>query len=229
MPTARAAHRAEKTAYFPAPQDFGEDDIVAIGGSLTTPMILEAYRKGVFPWPILGLPLTWFCPMKRGILDFKDLHVPRSRKKEQNKKEFKFTINSAFDDVITQCAKVPRPNQGHAESWITPKMISAYSELHALGNAHSVEAWDDKFHLVGGIYGVAVDGVFSAESMFYKTPYASKLALLHLIEHLKNRGLGWLDIQMVTPHMKAMGAKSISRKQFLARLNKTKNPRTSLF
>ncbi len=215
--------------YFPQPQEFGDDDVVAIGGTLKTPMIVEAYQKGVFPWPILGLPLTWFSPMKRAVLDFKDLHVPRSLAKVYKKNPFKLTLNTAFDEVITQCSKVPRPNQGHAESWITPKMISAYTELHALGHAHSVEAWDSEFKLAGGIYGVAINGVFSAESMFYKKDYASKVALLHLIEHLRVRGAEWMDIQVLTPHMKAMGAKLIARKQFLVKMDALKKKKLALF
>ena len=169
-----------------------------------------------------GLPLAWFCPPERAILDFKDLHIPRSlarsRKKILSARHWEFTKNQDFGGVISACATVPRDSPG---TWITPEMHAAYLDFHRAGHAHSFETWSADRKLIGGIYGVEVDGVFSAESMFYREPYASKFALLTLIEDLQSRGFEWLDIQMLTPHMVALGAKELSRAKFLQKLKKT--------
>lgn len=211
---------------FPDPRYASPDGIVAFGGALTTQNLLAAYRRGIFPWPIEGLPLPWFCPAERAILEFKDLHLPRSLRHARNRSRFRFTINQAFPSVIRACAQVPRA--GETGTWITPQIFQSYCELHQLGYAHSVEAWEDET-LVGGIYGVAVDGAFGGESMFYLRPYASKMALLFLIEHLQSRGLDWMDIQMMTPHMAALGAKELPREEFLQKLFNTQSPGLKLF
>lgn len=193
------------------------DDIVAIGGRLTADALVTAYRRGVFPWPSEGLPLLWFCPRRRAVLDFDALHVGRSLARARRRSDLRFTIDAAFERVIRRCAEVPRADQDG--TWITPEVIRAYTELHRRGGAHSVEAWRGD-RLVGGVYGVDAGGAFSAESMFHEEPNASKLALLHLIDHLRSRGLGWLDIQVMTPHMERMGAREIPRREFLARLRR---------
>src|SRR5262249_20365536 len=122
-----------------------------------------------------------------------------------------------FEEVIQACSQVPRPGQDG--TWITPEMVHAYIELHGLGHAHSVEVWEGS-KLIGGIYGVETGGAFAGESMFYRKPNASKLALLYLIELLKSRGASWMDIQMLTPHMKALGATEIKRDDFLKELSR---------
>jgi leucyl/phenylalanyl-tRNA---protein transferase len=200
---------------FPDPREAAYEGIVVLGGELNVPNLLNAYRRGIFPWPIDGWPLTWFCPEERAILEFKDLHIPRSLRREQRRAPFRFTIDKNFRAVIACCARITRT--GERGTWITPLMFKAYCELHDAGHAHSVEAWDDDV-LVGGLYGVDAGGAFAGESMFHLRPNASKLALLHLIEHLHARGLDWLDIQVMTPHMAALGAKEITRDEFLARL-----------
>ena len=192
---------------------------MAAGGDLQAESLLLAYRSGIFPWPHPGLPLLWFCPPKRAVLEFKDLHIARSLAQARRRLPFEYTMDSAFREVITSCARAPRPGQGG--TWITSRMIEGYCRLHRLGHAHSVEVWEAG-RLAGGIYGVDADGAFSGESMFYLKPCASKLALLRLIEHLKSRGLEWLDIQVMTPHMKAMGAKVIPREEFLKKLARTR-------
>ncbi len=199
----------------------GDDGIVGFGGNLEPDTLIEAYASGVFPWPIEGLPLPWFCPDPRAILEFSDLHIPRSLARERRRTKLRFTIDRAFPQVIRHCAKVPRP--GQPGTWITPAMVKAYIRLHELRHAHSVEAWSDGKNgerLVGGIYGVDAGGTFAGESMFHLEPHASKLALLHLIDHLKARGAGWIDIQMLTPHLEALGAKEISRAEFLRKLSR---------
>ena len=202
------------------------DGIVALGGPLTTTNLLRAYCSGIFPWPINEHILPWCCPEERGILEFKDLHISRSLARTRRKTTFDFTIDQSFLQVITSCAIVERKFE--SGTWITPQMIAAYNELHRAGHAHSVEVWEGT-ELVGGVYGVDGCGSFSGESMFTFRPNASKLALLYLIEHLKSRGLDWIDIQMLTPHMEAMGASTIRRDRFLEKLAATQQRKLVLF
>jgi leucyl/phenylalanyl-tRNA---protein transferase len=201
---------------FPDLNVSGLGGLLCIGGNLKPQNLLKAYRKGIFPWPMEGLPLTWFSPPERAILDFTHLHIPRSLERARRRCQLRFSINEAFPLVIKKCASIQRQDQ-HG-TWITPEMVEAYIELHRQGFAHSVETWDDK-ELVGGIYGVDPGGAFAGESMFHLRPNASKLAFLHLIDHLKNKGLTWIDIQVMTPHMEALGAHLISQDEFLKRLN----------
>jgi len=202
------------------------DDIVAVGGDLEPDTILRAYRSGVFPWPADDLPLLWFCPKKRGILEFDRLHVSRSLRRARRRIPHECTIDRSFSDVIRRCASMARPDQDG--TWITPEMIRGYERLHARGHAHSVELWVNG-RLVGGTYGVDAGGTFSAESMFYHVPYASQIALLHLIDHLSSRGLTWMDIQMLTPHMMRMGAREIPRNSFLKRMRDEQRTERELF
>jgi len=202
------------------------DDIVAVGGPLDPATLLRAYRRGVFPWPAEGLPLLWFCPRERAVLDFERLHLSRSLLRAQRRSGLRFTIDAVFPAVIRACADDERP--GQAGTWITPEMEQAYVRLHQVGAAHSVEAWDGD-ELVGGAYGVDADGSFSAESMFHRRPWASKFALLHLVDHLRARGLGWIDIQVMTPHMERMGAHLLPRPAFLLELERTRRRGLRLF
>ena len=172
---------------FPDPRQATEDGIVALGGDLHPDSLTLAYSQGIFPWPVKGLPLAWFCPEERAILDFNELHIPRSLVKARKNTTFRFTIDQAFEPVIRACAEVRR-EEG---TWITEEMIEAYIDYHREGHAHSVEAWEGS-RLVGGIYGVDAGGAFAGESMFYLEPNASKLALLHLVDHLRRAGsTGW--------------------------------------
>jgi leucyl/phenylalanyl-tRNA---protein transferase len=211
---------------FPDPRYATPEGIVAVGGDLRPENVLEAYRRGIFPWPIDGLPLVWFCPQERAILQFADLHIPRSLAAERRRTGLRFTIDTSFGAVIRSCAQTPRA--GETGTWITPEVIRSYTALHAAGHVHSVEAWEGE-RLVGGIYGVDADGAFAGESMFYLRPNASKLALLFLIEHLSARGLDWMDIQMLTPHMERLGAGLISRERFLEKLARTRARGLKLF
>ncbi len=201
-------------------------DIIGFGWKMSLENVRDAYRKGVFPWPIEGMPLPWFCPEKRAILNFADLHVARSLEKARKKDDFRFTLDRDFSAVLENCSLVPR--SGQRGTWITDEYKSVYNELHKLGEAHSVEVWY-KDELVGGIYGVDAGGVFCGESMFFKRPNASKLALLYLIDHLANRGSDWIDIQVMTPHMKKFGAREIERKAFLERLKYVRGLGLDLF
>lgn len=201
---------------FPDPRTADEEGVVAIGGDLHSETLKAAYRRGIFPWPLPDYPekfpyLTWFCPDPRGILEFKDLHVPKSLRKSMKRCSYKFTIDQNFNEVINMCRNIPRGDSG---TWISADIVSAYIDFHEKGHAHSVEVWDaDK--LVAGLYGVDAFGVFAGESMFTLVSDGSKMALLFLIEHLASRGATWMDIQMLTPHMEALGAKLIRRDAFL--------------
>jgi leucyl/phenylalanyl-tRNA--protein transferase len=212
--------------HFPDPRHAGADGIVGVGGSLDWRNLVAAYRRGIFPWPTEGWPLPWFCPKRRGILVFAEMTIPRSLAKVRRRAEFRCTIDTAFREVIEACSALPRP--GQEGTWITGAMIDAYTELHRRGYAHSVEAWIGD-ELAGGLYGVDAGGAFAGESMFFRAPNASKIALLHLVDHLRARGLDWIDIQMVTPHMEALGAKEESRSAFLRRLEATQTRGLTLF
>jgi leucyl/phenylalanyl-tRNA---protein transferase len=201
-------------------------DIIGFGGELTIENLRAAYRKGIFPWHIEGLPLPWFCPEKRAILQFENLHIPKSLRKEREKNLYTFTIDKDFEAVIRECAKAKRNDSNG--TWITEDFIEAYIKFHEEGDAHSVEVWEDET-LVGGLYGVDANGVFCGESMFRIKPNASKFALLHLVEHLKTRGVTWLDIQVMTPHFEVLGANEIARKDFIDLLEQTQAQGLKLF
>ncbi len=211
---------------FPDPRRSTPEGIIAIGGDLRAETLLTAYRQGIFPWPIEGYPLTWFCPPRRAILAFDDLHIPRSLARARRQSSYRLTIDMDFDAVINACASIARNNE--IGTWITEEMIRAYRRLHAAGYAHSVEVWDGA-RLVGGLYGVDADGSFAGESMFHRAPNASKLALLHLVERLAARGATWFDIQTLTPHLQALGAHEITRDEFLALLAETRRRKLRLF
>ena len=196
---------------FPDPRT-ARGDIVAFGNDLGVEVLRDAYRHGIFPWPHDDLPMPWFSPRRRAVLIFAELHVARSLLKASRKTTFTVSIDRAFPDVIAACAESPRPDQDG--TWIEPQIVDAYTALHQAGDAHSVEVWDGD-ELAGGIYGVDSGGVFTGESMFYRKPNGSKLALLSLIEHLRSRGATWLDCQVMTPHMEAFGASLITRSRFL--------------
>ncbi len=201
-------------------------DIISFGGKITMENLQKAYHNGIFPWYIEGFPLPWFCPKRRAVLEFDELHVPRSLRKDYQNTKFTFTINRDFRGVIEKCSKIKRA--GEAGTWITAEFINAYTEFHLAGRAHSVEVWRGE-EMVGGLYGVDADGVFCGESMFHLEPNASKMALLHLVAHLKSRGATWLDIQVMTPHFEVLGAKEISRCQFLDKLAETQKQDLRLF
>jgi leucyl/phenylalanyl-tRNA--protein transferase len=202
-------------------------DIIAFGGEMTTENLRKAYRNGIFPWHIGGLPLPWFCPEWRAVLEFDELHIPKSLRKEFRKTRFTFTIDKAFRAVIEHCARVKRNRE--TGTWITRQFIEVYTRFHEAGDAHSVEVWDTDGTLVGGLYGVDMGGVFGGESMFHLRSNASKFALLYLIEHLKRRGATWIDIQVMTPHFEVLGAKEIERKEFLSKLDNTQQIGLRLF
>jgi len=210
---------------FPDPRT-ARGDIIAIGEDLSVETLREAYRHGIFPWPHDEMPLPWFSPRSRAVIFFDELHIGRTLRRSMRRAQFTFTIDKAFDRIIRACASTPRA-EGEG-TWIGPHIIRAYTRLHVEGDAHSVEAWEGD-ELVGGLYGIDAGGLFTGESMFHRRTDASKLALLHLIEHLRERGSKWLDCQIMTPHMRALGAREIPRMQFLDLLAETQVRALDLF
>ncbi len=183
-----------------------------MGGDLSVPRLLLAYRSGIFPWTVD--PITWWSPNPRAIFELSGLHVSRSLRRVIRQGHFQITIDRAFREVMGGCAE---PAKGRRTTWVTPEFIEAYSELYKQGHAHSLECWQDQ-RLVGGIYGVAVGGFFAGESMFHRVPNASKVALYHLIEHLRRQGFLLFDIQLLTPITKQLGGITIPREDYLMRL-----------
>ena len=186
--------------------------LVAVGGDLSVHRLLLAYRSGIFPWSVD--PISWWSPDPRGIFDLDQFHVSRSLGRTVRKSVFEVSVNRAFRKTVEGCAASA---PGRPSTWISPEFIEAYCELHRLGHAHSVECWRGG-ELVGGIYGVAVGGLFAGESMFHLRPDASKVALYHLARRLRERGFVLFDIQMVTPHTERLGAIEIPRREYLKRL-----------
>lgn len=198
--------------WFPDPRKARSDGLVAVGGDLSVPRLLAAYRSGLFPWT--ADPVTWWSPDPRGVFDLQDIHVPRSLRTVLNRGEFEVTFDEAFAQVISVCSEVPRGDQ---DTWITTEFIEAYVEMHRSGHAHSVEVWKDG-ELAGGLYGVAIGGFFAGESMFHRVSNASKVALVRLQERLRDRGFLLFDTQMVTPATVIMGPGEIRRSEYLKRL-----------
>jgi leucyl/phenylalanyl-tRNA--protein transferase len=197
---------------FPDPRLADAEGLVAVGGDLAVPRLLAAYRAGIFPWTTN--PVTWWSPDPRAIFELNGFHLSRSLARVLRQGVFQTTIDRAFRQVMEGCA-VPGPGRG--STWITPEFIEGYTRLHEEGHAHSLECWQGG-QLVGGIYGVAIGGLFAGESMFHRASNASKVALFHLIEHLRACGFVLFDIQMLTPTTVQLGATTIPREEYLRRL-----------
>ncbi len=201
---------------FPDPAFADEDGLLALGVPVTPANLRAAYGRGIFPWPFSPRhPVPWVSPGERAVLEFDHLHVPKTLRQARRRTAWTFTIDRDFEAVMAACAAARRP--GQRGTWITPAMRAGYVALHREGGAHSVEVWAGE-QLVGGLYGVDAGGLFTGESMFHHEPNASKLALLHLVDHLAARGATWIDIQQLTPHFEVLGAREIDRGEFLARL-----------
>jgi leucyl/phenylalanyl-tRNA--protein transferase len=182
--------------------------LLCAGGDLSPQRLIEAYRRGIFPWFSEGDPLLWWSPDPRMVLFPDELKVSRSLRKAMGR--FETRVDSAFPDVIEACAA---PRDGQGGTWIVPEMIAAYARLHELGFVHSVESWSEG-RLAGGLYGVALGKVFFGESMFTRAPDASKVALVRLVERLRERGFRVIDCQQATAHLASLGAREIPRKRF---------------
>jgi leucyl/phenylalanyl-tRNA--protein transferase len=194
---------------FPDPRLADAEGLVASGGDLEPATLIAAYRRGIFPWPAEGFELLWWSPDPRAVIGPNGVHVSRSLKRTLRGARFRVTIDADFDAVIDGCAD--RRGEG---TWITPALAIAYRRLHRLGWAHSVEVWSDGA-LAGGLYGVAIGGLFAAESMFHRVADASKVALVALAQHARAVGVGLVDVQLPSPHLDSMGAVTLSRAAYL--------------
>lgn len=191
--------------------------LLAIGGDLSAQRLLAAYKNGIFPWFNDDQPILWWSPNPRSVLKLDDFKISRSLQKTLNKNLFQVTLDTAFEQVITECAKTRKDGFG---TWITKDMLNAYRELHRLGYAHSVECWYEQ-ELVGGLYGLSLGHAFFGESMFTRKTDASKVALAHLVQQLKHWQFDFIDSQVSSEHMARLGAKDMTRRQFITELQQT--------
>ena len=199
---------------FPAVHLTSGNGILAIGGDLSPDRLIAAYRQGIFPWYSEGDPIIWWSPDPRFILFLEELRVSRSMMKVLRRGTFRITYDQKFREVVLSCQKLRRKQNG---TWITDDMLEAYCTLHELGIAHSAEAWYEG-KLVGGIYGVSLGRCFFGESMFSLISNASKAALIDLVYKLKELKLEFLDCQVYTAHLESLGARFISRDEFIGLL-----------
>jgi leucyl/phenylalanyl-tRNA--protein transferase len=188
--------------------------LLAAGGALTPKRLLSAYQHGIFPWFEEDQPILWWSPDPRLVLKPSELYVSSSLKKQIRKAHYRCTIDIAFKDVMSACAS---PRDGHGGTWITPTMLSAYLELHALGHAHSIEVWLDG-DLVGGLYGIAIGQAFFGESMFSRQSNASKIGFAFLCKHLDQWGFKLIDCQVESDHLLSLGAYNMPRQAFSEQL-----------
>jgi leucyl/phenylalanyl-tRNA---protein transferase len=197
---------------FPNLQTANREGLLALGGDLSVARLLLAYRSGIFPWT--DEPLTWWSPDPRAIFDIDAFRPPKRLESKLRNHPFQLTVDRNFAAVIQGCAE---PAEGRESTWISPRFIEAYLELHRQGHAHSVEVWEGK-RLVGGIYGVAIQGFFAGESMFHRVTDASKIALCHLMGLLRERNFELFDTQVLSPLTARLGAIEIRRRDYLDRL-----------
>lgn len=205
---------------FPPVQLAEPDGLLAVGGDLSTERLLLAYRSGIFPW-YDGPDILWWCPDPRFVLLPGELQVSKSMHQLLRRQTFHFTINQAFEAVISQCKTVSR--KGQDGTWISNDVKKAYIRLHQLGYAHSAEAWFQG-ELVGGLYGIRIGRVFFGESMFSKASNASKYAFIRYVHHLKEQGTALIDCQVYTQHLESLGARMIDREEFLKMLREFAQP-----
>ncbi len=203
--------RQERSLVFPDPSTFDEQGLIAINGDLSPERLLAAYRAGIFPWYDQSTPILWWSPDPRAIFELDGLYVSRRLARTVRSRKFSFTLDQAFREVMLGCG------ERLEGTWITPEMLEAYTRLHQLGHAHSLEVWRDG-QLAGGIYGVTVGGLFAGESMFSRVRDASKVALVHLMQHLRERGFVLFDVQFLNEHTASLGAIEIPRREYLRRL-----------
>jgi leucyl/phenylalanyl-tRNA--protein transferase len=193
--------------------------LLAAGGDLSLHRLLDAYRRGIFPWYSEGEPVLWWSPDPRMVLVPGEIAIARSLRKRIKSRVYEVRADTRFTAVMRACAE---PREGQSGTWITEDIVAAYSALHAAGLAHSIEAWHDGA-LVGGLYGVAIGRMFYGESMFARASDASKVALAHLARQLERWSFGLIDCQMQTAHLASLGARTIPRREFLSRLTELIN------
>lgn len=193
----------------PNPHEADDDGVVGVGADLAPGTLVDAYRRGIFPWPHPGVPLPWFSPDPRGVIRLGDFHLSRSLRRTLRTSGWETTVDTAFAAVLGGCSERP----ADVGTWITSPMARAYQRLHELGWAHSLEVWEGQ-RLVGGVYGVQAGGVFTGESMFHREADASKVALADLCRRLAEAGGRLLDVQLTTAHLRTLGAVDYPRERF---------------
>lgn len=209
----------EEDFSFP-PVHLAEDGIIAVGGDLSVPRLLSAYRNGIFPWFSENEPIIWWSPDPRCVMFPKKVKVSKSMKQLFKKQAFDVTFDQDFDAVIHACSEKRKMDEG---TWLMPEMITAYNHLHELGYAHSVEVWDKENNLVGGLYGIAMGKIFFGESMFHRASNASKYGFISLVNKLIENGYHLIDCQVENPHLLSLGAEQMPRAKFLAVLENALN------
>ena len=210
--------RMSENMIFPPVRMADESGLLAFGGNLNVDSLLSAYSSGIFPWFSDDQPILWWSPDPRLVLYFKNFRVSKSLNKLIKKEIFHVTMDTAFKEVIYECASLDyRKDDG---TWIVPQMIDAYCRLHQVGYAHSVEAWHDG-QLVGGLYGVSLGKSFFGESMFTRKSNASKVAFVYLVRFLEKEGFDFIDCQVSTEHLISFGACEVERSLFLKQLDKS--------
>jgi leucyl/phenylalanyl-tRNA--protein transferase len=209
-----------KSRFFPPAELAEPEGVVLFGGKLEPEWLLDAYAHGIFPWPIFDGTdiMVWWSPDPRAIFELDRFYISRRLARTCRSGRFEVTCNRDFLGVITGCATA---GDRRHNTWLTPKMIQAYCRLHELGHAHSIEVWHQG-ELAGGTYGVAIGGLFAGESMFHRVRDASKVALVHLVHHLRARGYTLFDIQQKTDHTASLGAAEIPRDDYLRRLREAR-------
>ena len=188
--------------------------LLALGGELSVDTLIDAYSKGIFPWFSEGQPILWWSPDPRMVLFPSEFKISHSLRKTLRNQVYEVRTDTAFEQVMRACAE---PRNGQAGTWIHEDMIAAYTALYRMGYAHSVETWKDG-GLIGGLYGLAIGRMFYGESMFSRSSNASKVALAHLAAQLRRWNFGMIDCQMNTPHLASLGAREISRTEFVNKL-----------
>ena len=222
-------YQLDEGLWFPNPKYGEPDGLFAVGGDLSVNRLLLAYSHGIFPWYAYQLydEPHWYCPMDRFVIFPKEIHISHSMKQLMRQGKYHITIDHDFEGVIKGCSKADCRNTDMG-AWLGPQMINAYTQLHKMGIAHSIEVWEAKetgndtsipLRLVGGLYGIDLNGAFFGESMFSLVPSASKLALIHLAQHLEKKGYSFIDCQFETPHLLSMGGRHIPYEEYMAILN----------
>ena len=201
-----------KELVFPPVSQAGDQGLLAIGGDLSVERLILAYRNGIFPWYNQGEPIVWYSPSPRMVLFPEKLKISKSMRKFIRETDLVITHNQAFEQVMMNCKTIIRKDQ--EDTWITDEMLLSYIRLHRAGFAKSFEVWD-KEELVGGLYGVELDGVFCGESMFAKKSNSSKLAFIKMVEYYQSKQFRIIDCQVYNDHLASLGAEEISRDEFL--------------
>jgi leucyl/phenylalanyl-tRNA--protein transferase len=204
---------------FPDPRAVAEGEVVAVSRTLSPGLVLSAYRRGIFPWPVSDRLVPWVSPDPRAVFPLEQApHWPRSLRKTLKRGTFTVSVNRAFTDVIVACGE-----GREGGTWITRDVLATYGTLHRLGWAHSVEVWDEDGALAGGLYGLAIGAAFAGESMFHRKTDASKVAFVTLVERLRERGFELLDAQVLTDHLASLGCVTVRRDEFLDRLARARS------